>query len=376
MNRNLSRRLTAVLRGGFRASLATLVAGTVAVTGCSSEPEPVAEVARPVRLVEIGFGGASGWREYPGVVAAVQRADMAFEVPGLIVTLPVTEGQEVLRGQLLAQLDARDFEARRDADRARRSAARADYERHVELYAVNAISLQDLELKEREFEVADANLRMSQKAVDDATLRAPFSGRVARTLVDAFQTVQAKEPVLILQDDTGLEIEIDVPEADALVAVRGVSLEQRNQMIDARVTISAFPESDYPARITEFSSLADPVTRTFRVTFGFDQTEDLPVAPGMTASVAARKAEGAILPGIYRVPAIAVFAGADGESSVWKVDPETMTVRKASVTVGTLYDDAVEILAGLEDGDLIAASAVTHLREGMEVRRMADRDAP
>jgi multidrug efflux pump subunit AcrA (membrane-fusion protein) len=131
MNRNLSRGFSAVRRGGLRAGIATLVAGTIAATGCAGEPEPVAEVARPVRLVEIGFAGASGWREYPGVVAAVQRADMAFEVPGLIISMPVTEGQEVARGRLLAQLDARDFEARRDADRARRSAARADYERHM-----------------------------------------------------------------------------------------------------------------------------------------------------------------------------------------------------------------------------------------------------
>ena len=376
MNRNLSRGVAAVRHRGLRVSIATLVAGMIAAAGCAGEPEPVAEVARPVRLVEIGFGGASGWRAYPGVVAAVQRADMSFEVPGLLISMPVTEGQEVARGQLLAQLDARDFEARRDADRARRSAARADYERHVELYSVNAISLQDLELKEREFEVTDANLRMSQKAVDDAALRAPFTGRIARTLVEEFQTVQAKEPVLILQDDTGLEIEINVPEADAMVAVRGLSVEERNALIEARVTISAYPDRDFPARIMEWSSLADPVTRTFGVTFSFDETEDLPVAPGMTASVAARRAEGATLPGIYRVPAVAVFAGAAGDASVWKVDPETMTVRKAAVTVGTLYGDEVEIVAGIEDGDLIAASAVQHLRDGMEVRRMVERAAP
>ena len=117
MKRNLSAGFVSGLRGRLRASLAVIVVGTLVATGCRGEPEPMAEVARPVRLVEIGFGGASGWREYPGVVAAIQRADMAFEVPGLIVSMPVTEGQEVVRGQLLAQLDARDFEARRDADR-------------------------------------------------------------------------------------------------------------------------------------------------------------------------------------------------------------------------------------------------------------------
>jgi len=75
------------------------------------------------------------------------------------------------------------------------------------------------------------------------------------------------------------------------------------------------------------------------------------------------------------VPSVAVLAGAEGDAAVWKVDPETMTVRQVPVRVGTLYGDEIEILAGLEDGDLIAASAVQHLRDGMEVRRMADRVA-
>lgn len=367
---------TAIRAGARGSGFAALVGFGLTAAGCGGEPEEVPEVARPVRMVEIGFSHSSGWREYPGVVAAEQRAEMAFEVPGLIVQLPVTEGEEVARGQLLARLDTRDYEAQRDADRARRLTARADHERYKELYAANAISLQDLELKEREFEVADARLRLSQKAVEDATLRAPFAGRVARTLVDEFQNVQAKQPVLILQDDSSLEIDIDVPEADVLVALRGLTLEQRTAMLEARVTISAFPGREFPARIKELAALADPVTRTFEVTFSFEAPEDLNVAPGMTARVKARRSEGAAQPGLFRLPANAVVASADGSASVWRVDPASMTVEQTPVRVGSMHDDEVEIVAGLSDGDLVVISGVQRLREGMLVKRHADRDSP
>jgi RND family efflux transporter MFP subunit len=192
------------------------------VPGCGGEPAPEQVVARPVKMIEIGFGGVTGVREYPGTVEAAERAELAFEVPGLIVEMPVVQGQWVRRGRLLARLDARDYEAQRDADAASLEAARADYRRYQELYAADAVTLQELQLRQAQFEVSEARLRASQKAVDDTRLVAPFAGRVARTFVDVFQNVLAKETVLLLNDDRNLEIVIAVPEADALVARQAV----------------------------------------------------------------------------------------------------------------------------------------------------------
>jgi multidrug efflux pump subunit AcrA (membrane-fusion protein) len=62
----------------------------------------------------------------------------------------------------------------------------------------------------------------------------------------------------------------------------------------------------------------------------------------------------------------------DGKPMVWKVDPQTMTVSKVSVEVGSLMGDRIEILKGLQNGDQIAISGVHHLREGMQVRRFQD----
>ena len=86
--------------------------------------------------------GATGAQlEYPGTIAAAQNTDVAFEVSGQIVEFPVKEGQDVVRGDLIARLDPRDYQSQRDAAVAQRQRAKADYDRYQELYANNSISL-------------------------------------------------------------------------------------------------------------------------------------------------------------------------------------------------------------------------------------------
>ena len=356
-------------RLGALGLLATLGA---LVPGCGGEPPPEQAVARPVQMIEIGFGGASGVREYPGTVEAAERAELAFEVPGLIVEMPVVQGQWVRRGQLLARLDARDYEAQRDADAASLEAARADYRRYQELYAADAVTLQELQLRQAQFEVAEARLRTSQKAVDDTRLVAPFAGRVARTFVDAFQNVLGKETVLLLNDDRNLEIVIAVPEADALVARQAVGATGTPLQIEAEGSVSTFPDRRFPAWLTEAATQADPVTRTFEVTFGFEPPSDIALVPGMTARMVVRRLG---QPGttVQRLPANAVFAADDGQTSVWKVDPVAMTVSRAPVEVGAMFGAEVEVVGGLVDGDLVAVTGVANLREGDPVRRLESR---
>jgi RND family efflux transporter MFP subunit len=341
-----------------------------ALSGCGGEPPPEEVVARPVKMIEIGFGGVSGVREYPGTIKAAEQAELAFEVPGQIVELPALQGQWVSRGQLLARLDARNYEAQRDADEASLEAARADYQRYQELYAADAVTLQDLQFRQAQFEVAEARFRSSQKALDDTRLVAPFAGRVARRFVENYQNVVAKETVVLLNDDRRLEIVIAIPEADALVAREATEPPGHIPQVEAEATVSAFPERRFPAHLVEIATQADPVTRTFEVTFAFEPPRDITLVPGMTARMVVLRGAAAGAATVERLPANAVFADDEGRTSVWKVDPATMTVTRASVEVGTMVGADIEVVGGLSTGDLVAVTGIANLREGDPVRRM------
>ena len=109
---------------------------------------------------------------------------------------------------------------------------------------------------------------------------------MARKLVEDFANVQAKQPVLILQDTSILEIEIAVPERDVVQSKRqDETKEQASERLKPQVIVSAVPDREFPAKIKEYATTADPVTRTFPVKLNFDKPEDLNILPGMTARV-------------------------------------------------------------------------------------------
>ena len=118
------------------------------------------------------------------------------------------------------------------------------------------------------------------------------------------------------------------------------------------------------------STLADPVTRTFEVKLAFETNDELRLFPGMTARIFAERNVGADSPvNAMVLVSHAVFGDESGDPSVWIVDPASMSVKKTSVELGEFTGDNVEILGGLNDGDLVATTGIATLYEGALVRR-------
>ena len=348
---------------------AVLACCLLACVGCANEAPPLPEpTVRAIRLFEVGSQDLLAQREYPGHIAAATEAQVSFEVSGRILDLPVSQGQRVRKGDLLAGLDPSDYQAQLDASTAQRNAAFADYERFEELLAKDAVSQRDFESRKRNWEVAEANLRIVEKNLADTNLLAPFAGRVARKYVERFQNVQAKEPVLLLQDDQHLEIDVSLPEAALLRIGRSVDLQTLNSLLKPVVAISSLPpDTTFPARLQELATAADPTTRTFEATFAFDSPPEVLILPGMTALVRTSATIDVLGAGVA-IPASSTVIDASGGSSVWRVDRDTMEVHRVAVELGELSGDSVIVKRGLEPGDLIAASGANQLREGMQVR--------
>ena len=343
------------------------------LASCEKEAEEAPEVVRPVRILEISTLQGGDTLSYPGEIQGAQNADLAFEVPGRLVELPAEEGIDVAENQLLAKLDPADYQSSLDAAQAQYNSAKDTFDRFSEVFERGAISRQDLDNRRRQFEVEQAQLASAKKALSDTELRAPFAGRIGRTYVDNFNNVQAKQPILLLQDLTQLEVVVNVPEQDWLRAKPGMTLTQRNERAKLEVSLSTLPDRSFPAMLTEMAAAADPVTRTFAAHAQFDPPGDVIILPGMSATVTVSvpsDIEG--IGSALQIPANAIVGGDDGGSYVWKVDTATMTVSLAPVTVGQLSGSEVDILEGLTTGDHIAASGVQHLADGMKIRELTD----
>jgi RND family efflux transporter MFP subunit len=340
---------------------------TVFAAGCGREaPEPP-PVARPVKIITVGGEGIGLVREFPGTIRATQEAELSFEVAGRIIERLADEGQPVKEGDVLARLDDSNFQAGLAAAAAGLHKAQADLNRSLRIREEDpgAISTSKIDADRRAVDVMDAEVQIAQKAVDDAVLRAPFSGVVARRMMENYQNVQAKEPVMFLQDISQLEIEISLPERDITQGQLNKSPEELTKRSSPKVEISSLPERSFSARVSEFATRADPATRTFQVRLVFEPPDDVAVLPGMTARVTVTLEHD----DSTQLPSHAVFADEGGASHVWRVNPDAMTAHAVPVKPGALVGGDINIIEGLTAGDQVVVSGVSQLREGVKVRR-------
>ena len=356
--------------------LSGLVLGAGILTACGDKSEPeVEEVVRPAKLMTINIDGNGLTREYPGTVSATQSVELGFEVAGKIVELPISDGLAVKKGTLLGKLDESDFLAARESAEAHRKATDSAHERAKRIFDQGAGSQAEVDKTLRDIDVAKQELVKAQKALNDTVLKAPFSGRVSRKIADNFQNVQAKQSILLLEDISSLELDVNVPEQDFSRMKPGLSLKQRNERVKPEIQISSIANRSFKARLISFETSADPVTRTYLATFAFDNPDDIHVLPGMTAkavlNIPAEKSSGTSDQGLL-IPATAVVTDIDGSAYVWKFDPESSQVSKAIVTLGDMSGANIRVLSGLQGGEHIATAGAAHLREGMKVRPLGE----
>ncbi|MBL4575086.1 MAG: efflux RND transporter periplasmic adaptor subunit [Opitutaceae bacterium] len=356
-----------------RGSASLLFATCLLLMGCGKkETVEVPEVIRPVKMVQLVSGGAVEVVELPGQIFPARQANLGFEVPGQMIEISVVEGQIVSEGQLLARLDARDFEANRDAAKAQLDTAELEANRAQSMYDRQATSKQRLDLAVSNFKVAQASFEKAEKAYNDTFLRAPISGVVAKIYVDDIVNVRAKQEILVIQDNTSLKITVDIPETMGVLAKPGLSFEERTKRLKPMVYLTSLPNRGFPARITEIASLADPATRTYEGTLVFDRPVDLNVLPGMTARLELTLAgdENSAKKETYKLPSSAVISDEQGVPFVWVVDTRSMTVWRQSVKTGNLVGSEIEVISTeLSEGDLVVVSGVHQLRAGDQVRK-------
>lgn len=327
----------------------------------------------PVRIVELAPPAAASFRSFPGEVAAVANGRLSFDVGGRLVEFPVYDGKILEAGALVGRLDPTDFEAQFATASSRFQTARDELARQQQLFDRRVIARAELDRHREAFDVAEANLRTAQKALDDTVLTAPFRGRVAHRFVRNFQNVQPRELVVLLQDVSRLKVDIQLPESSVSRAAAGATAAELRSLVEAKAEFASLPGRLFDLTLDSFATRANPASRTFPVSFVFDPPDDASVLPGMTCNVLVRfknEAQAAARTTEFLVPAVAV-ATSGGSAAVWKWDASSGRVTRVAVELVGPSGESLRIRSqGLAPGDRIAASGVRFLSEGMTVRAL------
>lgn len=198
-----------------------------ALVGCKPEPansQGAATVSVRVAPVTAGETVEAPLR-FAGVVRAVQRATLTFQVSGTLRERPVELGQSVNPGQLLARLYNPALQPARDSAAARLreletrfDQAQREWQRASRLHERGVVSEQELEqLAARRdalragMATAEAELAEASRLLEESVLRAPFAGQVEALPVEPDEFVSAGQPVVRLASPSGLEVEVRLP---------------------------------------------------------------------------------------------------------------------------------------------------------------------
>jgi membrane fusion protein, multidrug efflux system len=335
-------------------------------------------VAQPVRVHIIGDGQKMPFRSFPGEVVSPRTGRLSFEVSGRLVEFPIQNGQLVKKGDLIGQLDRADFIAARDSAQASFDAAKSNFERSEGLQKRGAVAMAVLDRARQELDMADASLRTATRALEETRLLAPFDGRIANRIARELQNVRAQEQVAILEDISTLEIEINIPERDMMLGSRGLTVDEARELMEAKLEFSTVPGQHIDLQLKTFSTRANPVSRTFLVSFSFDPPPHQNILPGMTATVMLRRApENSAMSADgkpVRLVPVEALTTHSGASTVWRLDPASMKVSAVPVEVEAIKGGAALIRTeALANGDEIVASGARFLAEGTPVRRMETR---
>jgi membrane fusion protein, multidrug efflux system len=354
-------------RFGRRACASLGLTGAVLLLVACSKPEPSPEPVRAVKLVTVGMSPFQAGQEFAGEVKARVESRLSFRVAGKITQRAVELGQRVKPGQLLAQIDAQDYQLAADAARAQvtaagtqRDLAAADLKRYQALRDQNFISGAELERRQATLKAAQATLEqaMAQQAAQGnqagyTRLLADVAGVVTAVEAEAGQVVAAGAPVVRVAQDGARDAVFSVPE-DKVAAIR----------VGAPVKVRVWSGGDLlQGSVREVAASADPVTRTFAVKVALPAKE----APPLGATVyVVPQAAGQIAVPVIKLPTSALRQEGQG-SAVWVLDRASMTVRSQPVQIATADGNEVVVSAGLQPGMQVVAAGVHVLSPGQKV---------
>lgn len=360
-------------------ALLTLLLALLAA-GCAEEPQVEAPV-RPVRVYTVNGEAHTEVRTFPGKVEAAQQASLAFRISGEIVNLAVKQGDSVVKGQLIALLDQRDYQAAVSDLQAQLTGARSvlnearlNIERNQTLLKENIIAQSAYDSAHSTYESARATVLSLEQSLKRARLNlqytrlsAPFSGTIAQTHVDNHEFVEAKEGIVQLENSSMLDVVINMPES-YWVRVKGAN---DNKLAKAVARFASLPGQSFPLKLKEYQTTANSATQTYEVTLSMQAPEGLGITPGMTAEV-----EGSLLYASGEdhpvVPFTCVAGSVEEGQFVWVLD-DSGTVHERPVTVGGISGDMIAVLSGVEHGETVVAAGVNYLREGQQVRVLEGR---
>lgn len=342
----------------------------------SEESVPVDDSVRPIRSAIVEAGYAAPDLFFPARIKAGSTRTMSFKRAGRIASMPLTVGDEVKKGDILATLEKETFENAVKIAEADLMRDKSAYDRRLAAAEKNAISKEELTRAEAQYKQSQSRLEDAKLALEETVLVAPFDGVISRTCIDELTNVNAGQPVLVYHDVSKIQVKVVVPET-IVIKLGEISIADDPEAFT--ISFDSAPGKSYAVKFKEFESSANEGTQTFLSTFELPAPKELVLLPGMSGELklsGKHYSFGTQTNETTTVPESAVGVLADGSNFVWVLSAEgtdgVFVAKTRPVKIGARVGGKVRVEAGLKAGERVATAGVAVLSEGRRVRLLGE----
>lgn len=287
-----------------------------------------------------------------GTAHANEAVELRSSLTERIVAIRFREGQRVEAGDILVELEASQALSGVAAAKANLVASEAHFRRANELYKKKTVSGSELDQRSAQRDADKAALRAAKGRLADTVIRAPFAGRLGLRRISV-GSLATPDTILTTLDDTDtIKLDFDVPEKALGLLVAGLPVQARS---------AAWPEEIFHGVVTVVDTRVDPVSRT--VTVRAEIPNDAGhLRPGMFLSVRLLRPNTRAL----MVPEAAIVPE-QSKQFVWVIGSDE-TLTKREIRTGRRRPGQVEVVSGLDPGELIIVEGTQKARPGKRVK--------
>jgi membrane fusion protein (multidrug efflux system) len=328
---------------------------TLLLTSCGDQDSAGGQFSMPpmpVEVAQVERKGVSEKFDAVGTIEAIEEITVVSEINAMVVNIPFTEGSQIRKGELIAQLDDSQLAAEFSSAEALHAQSLATYNRVKKVVEQKAGTPQDLDDALASLKVSEANLKLAQARLDKSRIVAPFDGMIGSRKVSVGSFLRTGDAITELANLNEIRVNFSAPERFLAELKRG------SEVI---VFSPVYPGHEVKGKIIAIEPIIDSDTRTARIVAKVSNPGQK-FRPGMSANVSVVLSQ---RPEALTIPTEAVFANGN-QSFVYIVNADS-TVAPAPVTLGTQLSDVVEVVSGLQQGMQIITAGHQKLFPGAKV---------
>ena len=333
-----------------------LAAATVAFVSCGEKGKEEGEHVPYVKLESVDGAISARILEYPGKTKPADEVNASFRVAGPIVSMRVKEGDYVKKGQVIAELDTRDYALQLKAVEAEYQSVKSEAERVIAMYEEGSTTANNYDKVRFGLQQITEKLNHARHQLSDTRLVAPISGYVSTKYHEAGETVAQGMPIVAIYSGANTEVEINLSSND---------FAKRDNFLSYSCSFDVIPGKTFPLAISRINNDAN-TNQLYNVRLRFTGSIDAAITPGMTTMVKIMRAveEGTIIT-ISREALLEV----KGKEYVYVYDDRSGQVNLREVNVSRLNSRGKAIItSGWEGNEKIVTAGVHKLTDGQKVR--------